>query len=349
MNIKNKEFIEKANKIHNNKYDYSLINYVNNRTNIKIICSIHGEFEQIPDKHTNRKQGCPNCSPTKKITHEYFLSETKKKYDNLFKYTNLNFKHSHDYIKIICSKHGEFKEKPYIHLKRNTCIGCKKIIVLNRYIEECQEIHNNKYDYSLVKYTNCYNKVDIICSEHGIFKQALHSHKQGHGCTKCGISIKYEGYNFIEKAIKIHNNIYDYSLVEYKNNTIKVKIICTKHGIFDQQPVSHLMGHGCPKCKSSKGEKQIQKFLDDNEIEYNYQYIINFNNKKYLYDFHLPEHNLYIEYDGEQHFKPVKYFGGLNKFLQRINNDFQKDKYCILNDVNLLRIPYWEIINIEKT
>ena len=54
------EFIEKANKIHNNKYDYSIINYINNKTEIEIICTEHGIFKQRPDAHIGQNQGCHN-------------------------------------------------------------------------------------------------------------------------------------------------------------------------------------------------------------------------------------------------------------------------------------------------
>ncbi|MCK9416166.1 hypothetical protein M0Q97_05860 [Candidatus Dojkabacteria bacterium] len=71
-------FINKATGIHGNKYDYSLVNYVNLRTKVKIICPIHGEFEQTPDKHF-RKRGCQKCGGTEKLTTEEFILKTKKK------------------------------------------------------------------------------------------------------------------------------------------------------------------------------------------------------------------------------------------------------------------------------
>jgi len=127
-----------------------------------------------------------------------------------------------------------------------------KIITQNEFIIDMIEIHNNKYDYSLVEYINTKTKVKIICPIHGTFKQRPYSHRFGQGCSKCGYInvIKHRSSNtslFIKKSKLIHNE-YDYSLVEYINNYTKVKIICPVHGIFEQRPQDHLKGNGCKKC-----------------------------------------------------------------------------------------------------
>lgn len=125
------------------------------------------------------------------------------------------------------------------------------------FIEEARKIHRDKYDYSQVKYVNSRTKVKIICPKHGIFEQTPHGHLTGRGCYKCGNKKQQQSRcltteQFIEKARKIHGNKYDYSLVEYKKNSIKVKIICPKHGVFEQTPVTHLRGSGCRRCTKKK-------------------------------------------------------------------------------------------------
>jgi len=120
-------------------------------------------------------------------------------------------------------------------------------------IEICNKRHNNKYDYSLIEFKNLSDKVQIICPIHKIFEQRLTTHKTS-GCPKCS-SIKLTNEIFIEKANKIHNNKYDYSLVNYKNAKTKVKIICNEddHGIFELISDSHLRKkRGCPKCSYKK-------------------------------------------------------------------------------------------------
>ena len=116
------------------------------------------------------------------------------------------------------------------------------------FIEKATKIHGDKYDYSKVEYVNNHTKVCIICSEHGEFWQTPHSHLCGKRCPKCTKNYKYTTKEFIEKAIKIHGDKYDYSKVEYVNAQTKICIICPEHGEFWQTPHSHLEGKGCKKC-----------------------------------------------------------------------------------------------------
>lgn len=106
-------------------------------------------------------------------------------------------------------------------------------------------------------YINTRTKVIITCSIHGDFEQSASSHLQGCGCPNCAHNLKYTKNSFIEKANKIHFNKYDYSLVNYINSKLKVKIICFEHGIFEQTPNHHLSNGGCPICAYSKGELLI--------------------------------------------------------------------------------------------
>ncbi len=116
------------------------------------------------------------------------------------------------------------------------------------FLKKSKDIHNNKYDYSLVDYKNAHTKVDIKCPIHGIFKQSLHAHTSGEGCPSCSGNKKMGNEDFIKRSSEKFNNLYDYSLVDYINNRTNVKIICQKHGIFEQIPETHLNGKGCPSC-----------------------------------------------------------------------------------------------------
>jgi len=128
-----------------------------------------------------------------------------------------------------------------------------KRLTTKQFIDRAKKVHGNKYDYSLVQYKNTKTKVKIICPVYGIFEQTPHAHLQGQNCYKCGIIIKNNKLRksteqFIIDAKEVHGNKYNYSLVQYKNWSIKVKIICPEHGIFEQTPSNHLQGNGCPKC-----------------------------------------------------------------------------------------------------
>ena len=106
----------------------------------------------------------------------------------------------------------------------------------------------------------------------------------------------------------------------------------------------------CPICSESKGEKAIRLYLENNEIKFKQEY--KFENCKYKnqlpFDFYIPEYNLCIEFDGEQHYKAFEYFGGEKSFRLTKIRDKIKNKYCSDNKINLLRIPYYKIDNVEK-
>lgn len=137
------------------------------------------------------------------------------------------------------------------------------------FVEKSKEIHNNKYDYSLVEYNGIHNKVKIICLIHGVFEQTPNSHLKNRGCPKCGGSKKLTTEEFIQKSKEIHGNKYDYSLVDYKNCNKRVNIICPIHGIFKQIPSSHLNGNGCSKCffdiNSINKTYTLNKIIDDSK------------------------------------------------------------------------------------
>jgi len=213
------------------------------------------------------------------------------------------------------------------------------------FIIQCNNTHNNEYDYSLTKYTNTTQKIKILCKKHGIFIQVADHHKRGSKCPECR-GFRQNTESFILKSISIHDLKYDYSLVDYKNNRTPVKIICKKHGIFEQIPKHHLTGSGCPNCKSSHGESKIIKILDDYKIKYKKQKTFDGckTNKKLQFDFYLIDYNICIEFDGKQHFVNVEWFGGSVAFERRKILDKVKNNFCLKNNIELVRVRYDENI-----
>ncbi len=117
------------------------------------------------------------------------------------------------------------------------------------FIEQAQEIHRDKYNYSLVNYTNIHTKVKIICPLHGEFEQSPHHHIRGRGCKKCK-NLHSKSINFyINKFKEVHKEKYDYKFSIYINFRTKITILCFKHGLFTQLIPNHLKGQGCPQCK----------------------------------------------------------------------------------------------------
>lgn len=135
-----------------------------------------------------------------------------------------------------------------------------KKLTTTEFIEKSIEIHGDKYDYSNVEYLTSHTKVKIICPEHGEFEQKPNKHLQKQGCPSCGKTKILGNSDFIKKAIKIHNNFYDYSLTNYTHNKNKVIIICPIHGEFEQIAYNHLQGCGCLKC-SGRHKHDTESFI----------------------------------------------------------------------------------------
>ena len=155
--------------------------------------------------------------------------------------------------------------------------------------------------------------------------------------------------NFIIHAKLVHKLLreleYDYSLVIYIDSTTKVFIICKEHGKFEQRPNNHLRGQGCPKCKESKGENIIRKYLKEQACSFKTQYTFEDckNINKLPFDFGILHDGKLIgliEYQGIQHYKSIEYWGGEDRLKYTQNNDLIKSAYCQRNNIPLLTIHY---------
>jgi len=186
------QFIIDAYCKHGDKYNYKLVEYKNVKTKVKIICPIHGVFEQRPDSHLSgfgcQKCGVEKASKEKTFTAEQFIIGAWCVHGDKYNYKLVDYKNAYTKVKIICPIHGIFEQTSNNHLCGRGCRKCvseKQRKTLKQFIIESNNIHNNKYDYSLVEYKNAKTKVKIICHEHGVFRQRPHDHLKGHGCPKC--------------------------------------------------------------------------------------------------------------------------------------------------------------------
>ena len=190
------EFIKRSQEIHNDKYDYSNVEYVNNVTKVCIICPEHGEFLQMPMSHL-KGNGCVECgklmsAKTRTSTTDEFIKKAKDVHGDKYDYSNVEYVDSFTAVKIQCPIHGEFNQLPTYHLSGNGCSECGLDRVKDRlkfsddeFIGKCKEVHGDKYDYSKVEYVNNRTDVLIICPKHSEFSQNPHNHLMGHGCPKC--------------------------------------------------------------------------------------------------------------------------------------------------------------------
>lgn len=178
-------FIKKAIDIHEDKYDYSQVEYINGNFKIKIICKEHGIFEQLPQNHL-KGQNCPKCSG-KVVSKDDFIERSNLYHNNKYDYSLVEFKTMTTPVKIICKTHGIFEQLPRYHLDSNGCYKCSGITKNTEdFIINSKLKHGDKYDYSKVNYENTRKQVIIICKKHGEFKQTPNDHLSGYGCIKCG-------------------------------------------------------------------------------------------------------------------------------------------------------------------
>jgi len=256
----------------------------------------------------------------------------------------------------------EWSSKPKNILRRTDCPNCvriKKSTTENDFIKKLNEIHSNNL--SLIDNFINYNiKVTIKCNICNHIWKVKPSHliHSKSTCPICTNKIKHQNQiksheQFLLDVFRIHKD----SLIiidNYINAKTKIKIKCKIcNSIWDAIPYSILQGVGCPTCKQSKGENRIENYLIKHKITYIKQYC--FNNCKYkqrlFFDFAIFENNelkCLLEFDGLQHFKPIKYFGGIETFKINKKRDEIKNNYCLENNIKLLRIPYNNINNIDE-
>lgn len=293
----------------------------------------------------------------KKNTKEEFIIKSKKIHGNKYDYSKVDYVNNTMKVCMICPEHGEFYQTPKDNLNGCGCPKCalnkrrdKRRKNVNDFITEAKKVHGDKYDYSKVEYMNANTNIIIICPIHDEFKQTAHNHLRGQGCPKCSNSKKgeYQKSNtedFIKKSKLVHGNKYDYSKVNYINNRIKVSIICPEHGDFNQKPLDHTNGCGCPECGKKFGISERKILLELKKIynnviyQYRPQWLHNKTSPQSL-DFYLPDYNIAIEYQGRQHFYPNKIFGGKKEFINNQERDKRKYQKCLENNVKIFYISF---------
>lgn len=286
---------------------------------------------------------------------EDFIKKAMMVHGDKYDYSKVAYKKSKENVIIICPIHGEFTQTPDNHLHKHGCKYCaieeqhnEQRKKLNEFIEQATIKHNGKYDYSKVNYVNNHTKVTIICPIHGEFTQSPKHHLNGKGCRDCsyeerGIKHRLTNEEFIERIKLIHKGKYDYSITKYNGYDNDIEFICPIHGTITQNADSHLHGHGCWKCKTSKLELEMENILKENNIKY----IPQCNSRVFSWlglqslDFYLPDCNIAIECQGEQHFHSVDFSGvnearAIEEFNNCVERDSRKKMKCEENGVRLL-------------
>jgi hypothetical protein len=211
------EFIRRSIIVHGNKYDYSLVEYINNKTKVKIICPTHGIWEQVPTSHYIC--GCRKCADQVRhnlyaFSTDKFIEMAKLIHKNIYDYSKVNYFNTNLNIDIICKKHGLFSQVPFVHLKGHGCPKCQYENNAVRFTKTTREFindaiatHGNKYNYSKSVYIDDRTNIEIVCDKHGAFLQSPSSHLQGHGCGKCSTRVSLKETEWLD-SIGLPNDIY---------------------------------------------------------------------------------------------------------------------------------------------
>lgn len=183
-------FIAKSIKVHGSRYDYSQAVYRGARSRVTLICRLHGPFEQLAGCHTSGK-GCPECAKVligrkRRTTQEEFLSRAKELHSGKYSYEYAVYRTVHKNVTITCPAHGEFEQRPSVHLKGGGCPICAgRGLTDDQWISRAKETHGERYDYSETSYAGAQKKSRFICRDHGPFWQRMIEHIGGQGCPAC--------------------------------------------------------------------------------------------------------------------------------------------------------------------
>jgi hypothetical protein len=261
-------FIERANKVHNNKYDYSKTIYNHSHELVTIICDKHGEFQQIAREHL-KGHGCRKCARCG--TTEEFIERANKVHNNKYDYSKTNYVGRRTKLIIICPIHGEFEQTPEQHLLGSKCSKCVgRVSTTEEFIVKANRIHNNKYDYSKTNYVSYRTKLIIICPIHGEFEQTPERHLIKSNCPKCASGPSKKSQQWLdslnipvecrEQTLKIGKK--NYRVDAFYNNVVYEFNGDFWHGnpdVFDPNEIN-------PMVKKSYGELYNQTIKKEKEI-----------------------------------------------------------------------------------
>ena len=286
----------------------------------------------------------------KKKTHKEYVEEIARINPNI-EVIGI-YSGAHEKIKHKCLIDGyEWDVTPHNILKGRGCPMCTGHIqrTQEEYVKEVFLINPNIE--VLGVYINNMFPISHKCLLHNVIWDAIPVNiLRGHGCRQCGNEIlanmkRKDKGQYIEDLKRINSNII--LIGEYINAHIPTKHKCLiDNHEWNAKPNNILSGTGCPVCNESFGERQIRQWLDKNNIMYESQKVFKncCNINTLPFDFYLPDYNVVIEYQGEQHYKPIDYFGGEKNFKMQQKRDNIKREYCKNNNIRLLEIPYYDSV-----
>lgn len=363
-------FIEKAKEKYPD-YDYSKVEYKGRDTAVTLICPKHGEFAIRPRTLLSKDKGkqphgCWECCGMKKPAlnnSEMFKEKVLAIYDEKYVFHWEDYKCNTSLIRVECKLHGEHKVSVYSILHGGACGYCNGRLYPKDWIKNAKAVHGDKYVYDESKPPQVKSdRIRYKCPIHGWQESRYDCHvDQKCGCPACAgysniLSTEQRKANWVKRCKKKYNDRFDYSQFVYVNNDTKGLVTCKEHHYsYMITPWGHLRGAGgCPFCTGSEGEVHIRTWLENHHINFVPQYPIPNENlfckrQHLMIDFYLPDYRMFIEMNGEQHYKYIACFHQDSwTFEDQQIRDESLRQYSKRHNVRLLVIKYNEIKNIPK-
>lgn len=339
--------------------------YVAQRVKILRKCNICGDVREVQPRSLIEGHGCVVCTARQRAkektkSHTQFVAEMQKVNPNiefLSQYKNAGSK-----IRCKCLIDGfEWDGVSHTLLEGHGCPECYRKKANRR--NEAEFLAELKERFPTVKlkskYTRVGVKVDYECSvcgyEWSAIPDTILNNPKSVGCPRCAGRGRVSETEYA-KRVKASNEYVEY-IGGFCGMEKHANFRCVKCGYeWHTLAAAILQGKACPHCRLSRGAIEVEKYLNEHGIEYEreYRFAECKNERQLPFDFFVPSLNMCIEYDGEQHFMPVR-FGKdetdervKSKFVSQKENDNIKTEYCRNNNINLIRIPYTEFNNINE-
>lgn len=292
-------------------------------------------------------------------SQEQFIQKAKSVHQDKYDYTLVEYQKSSEKVKIICSEHGMFEQRPGVHLRG---VGCGECARKNRgksiaysqaeMIDQFKGVHGDKFDYSRVNYIRKDALVQIGCPHHGFFEMSPQRHLlSSRGCRDCSRDAMSQRFltpleDLIQRCRETHGDHYGYSLFPAGAGVrTKVPIICPVHGIFYQELRSHYLGCHCPKCCNHTTSSMSKEWLDSLSVPIR-EFPIG-GNRKFVADGYDPDTNTIYEFNGDYwHGNPDLYEASLRhpvvkkSFGYLYSKTLERESYILSLGFNL--ITMWE-------
>jgi hypothetical protein len=314
--------------------------YVGSQVKYLWDCPVHGQYSQHFGNHRDKGCGCPACarqSGGKK--RRLRISDIKALFPDFVdgqEYTNNSAKYRWN-----CPEHGEYLQEYCSHRAGRGCPRCAH--ARSTVPELTADIVKARFPRFLDGqiYIDQTTRYKWLCPVHGVYVQTYVNHQQGKNCAKC----MYDKKRLTLDEIKSRFPEFADGQ-KYTNASAKYFFDCQKHGPYEQSFTSHQGGSRCPQCRHSRGERRIAKLLDAKKVPWKAQAKFPGCRDKLplVFDFALLDLRILIEYQGEQHYRPLGWQKAPGKEAERLKSLQRRDRikaeWAEANGYALIKIPY---------